>query len=177
MENKGTESGERWPSSVDYLLRTTQQHHVQLSLIADQKASILIGATFVVFTLALRDGLTGDLSVASFILACFSFLSAALGVMAIIPSIKKRGAPTGNNSLFFGTFAEIEEDAYIDDMIERLGDRERVYRMMLRDIHQNGSVLYRKKYRFLTYAFRIFLVGLVMSFAAYLIEVAIAQFS
>ncbi|NNC73184.1 MAG: hypothetical protein HKN78_09975 [Sphingomonadaceae bacterium] len=166
----------RWPGSVDYLLRTTQQHHVQLSLIADQKASILIGATFVVFTLALRDGLTGDLSVASFVLACFSFLSAAFGVLAIIPSLKKSNAPDGNNRLFFGTFAEIDEADYIDSMLERLKDREQVYRLMLRDIHQNGTVLYRKKYRFLTYAFRIFLVGLVLSFSAYLVEIALTQF-
>ena len=34
-----------------YLLRTTQQNHVSLSMMADQKASILIGAAFVLLTI------------------------------------------------------------------------------------------------------------------------------
>lgn len=33
--------------SADYLLRSLQTNHIQLSAIADQKASILVGATMV----------------------------------------------------------------------------------------------------------------------------------
>ena len=160
-----------WPEAMNYLLRTAQQNHVHWSLIADQKASVLVGASFVVFTLALREGMGASPSIASFILAAASFLSAVLAVMAIIPSTKK--APGTPNLLFFGGFAGIGEDEYIADMLERTKDREEIYRLMLRDIHQNGSVLHRKKYRFLAYAFRAFLVGLVLSFGAYIAELVL----
>ena len=41
---------------------------------------------------------------------------------------------------------------------------------MARDIYQNGTVLQTKKYRLLGYAYRIFLVGLVASFTAFVIQ-------
>jgi hypothetical protein len=37
---------------------------------------------------------------------------------------------------------------------------------MAMDIYGMGSVLYRKKYRFLSYSYRIFLGGLFAAFAA-----------
>lgn len=49
---------------------------------------------------------------------------------------------------------------------------ESVYRMMLRDLHQNGTVLRRSKYRFLAWAYRIFLGGLVLTLLVYLAEAA-----
>ena len=40
---------------------------------------------------------------------------------------------------------------------------------MARDIYQAGTVLQNKKYRLLGYAYRILLIGLVASCAAYVI--------
>ncbi|HYJ53847.1 MAG TPA: Pycsar system effector family protein [Allosphingosinicella sp.] len=45
-----------------------------------------------------------------------------------------------------------------------------MYRTMARDIYQNGLVLRRKKYRMLAYAYEVFLLGLVASCAAYVIQ-------
>src|SRR3546814_5396469 len=59
-----------------------QQLTMQLSQMADQKASILMGATFVVFTLAVGQARTGAgaLAMSLTILATFSFLLALLAV-------------------------------------------------------------------------------------------------
>ena len=38
---------------------------------------------------------------------------------------------------------------------------------MARDLHQNGSVLQRHKYRYLAYAYRTFLVGVVATAVAF----------
>ena len=43
-----------FPPNAVHLVRTTQQIQVQLSSMADQKASILMGAAFVVFTITLN---------------------------------------------------------------------------------------------------------------------------
>jgi hypothetical protein len=45
---------------------------------------------------------------------------------------------------------------------------------MLHDIYQNGQVLQRRKYRFLGYAYRLFIVGLVATLAAFAVETALA---
>lgn len=161
-----------WPEALNYMLRTAQQSHVQLSLIADQKASILVGASFVVFTLALRDGASASPSITSIILATAAFLSAVFSVWAIIPSVGS-GKGQRRNLLFFGSFAEMDEQDYVDQVLKDTKTPEQVYRMMLHDLHQNGRVLHDRKYRYLAYAFRIFLVGLVLSFCAYIAEMTV----
>ena len=44
---------------------------------------------------------------------------------------------------------------------------------MLRDIYQNGQVLKRRKYRFLGYAYGLFIAGLVATLAAFGVELAL----
>ena len=47
---------------------------------------------------------------------------------------------------------------------------EDLYETMLRDTYQNGIVLARRKYRFLAYAYRLFVVGLTLTFGAFAFE-------
>ncbi len=156
------------PNAV-HLVRTTQQINVTLSQMADQKASILMGATFVVFTISIgqasRQGVTNGILV----LALFSFLSAMLAVFAILPSIASK--PNANpNILFFGTFTQMSEAEFSDAVIEHLHSDEDVYRLMLRDIYQNGQVLQKKKYKYLGFAYRTFLIGLVLTVVTLIAE-------
>ncbi|RYD42439.1 MAG: hypothetical protein EOP63_12910 [Sphingomonadales bacterium] len=111
-----------FPPNAVHLVRTNQQITMQLSQMADQKASILMGATFVVFTLAIGQARTGGgaLAMPLAILATFSFLSALLAVSAVLP----------------------------------------------------GVVLARRKYRYLAYAYRLFVVGLTLTFVAFAVEMA-----
>lgn len=145
-----------------HLVRTTQQINLTLSQMADQKASILMGATFVVFTISVGQAGKQGVTSAILVLAAFSFLSAMLAVFAILPSVSPR--PTKDpNILFFGNFTRMSEQEFSDSVIEQLRDDESVYRTMLRDIYQNGQVLQHKKYRFLGYAYRAFLAGLLLT--------------
>ena len=163
-----------------HLMRTTQQIHVQLSQMADQKASILMGATFVVFTLAIgqaRAG-AGALTTPLAILATFSFLSALLAVSAVLPRVGKappvvyKDGKDHSNILFFGRFEQMEEDEFIAAVKTRLRTEEDMYETMLRDTYQNGVVLARRKYRYLAYAYRLFVVGLTLTFVAFAFEMA-----
>jgi hypothetical protein len=152
-----------------HLVRTTQQIHVQLSSMADQKASILMGATFVIFTITIGQARNASAPAPLLILGASAFFSAVFAVLAILPATHfKKGGKI--NLLFFGSFTQIPEDDYLDEMIGRLRQDESVYRTMVRDIYQNGVVLERKKYRLLGYAYRIFLAGLTASFVAFIVE-------
>lgn len=155
-----------------HLLRTTQQHHAQLSAMADQKASILIGATFVVFTIILREGLDQALSPALLVLAVSAFVSASLGVMAILPSIQTR--PGQNpNYLFFGAFAHLTEEEFTAVLKPKLENFDELAVAMIHDIYQLGLVLQVKKYRYLSYAYRVFFVGLVATFMTFVAEMGL----
>ncbi len=68
-----------------HLLRTTQTIHVSLSQMADQKASILMGATFVIFTIAISQGHGSMPPLPLAILGGFAFLSAVLAMSAVMP--------------------------------------------------------------------------------------------
>ena len=160
----------KWPDEVIQALRTTQQHHVQLSLMADHKANMLIGATFIVFTLAIGQSQSGEMSIPLMILAIAAFASAGLAAVAVMPSFTPRkGGPT--NLLFFGGFSGLSEEEFVERLLsEKFENQESVYRAMLRDIYQMGMVLGRKKYRFLGWAYRVFLIGLTLAFVTYIYE-------
>jgi hypothetical protein len=156
----------RYAPDAIHLIRTTQQIQVQLSAMADHKASILMGATFVVFTITLNQTSKGEIEPEMLVLAGFALASAALAVMAVLPSVKpKPGAPL--NLLFFGSFTQLDQEDYIDTLIEHMQEEENVYRTMARDIYQNGTVLRRKKYRYLALAYRTFLVGMVLTIVTF----------
>jgi hypothetical protein len=159
----------RYAPDAIHLIRTTQQIQVQLSAMADHKASILMGATFVVFTITLNQTGKGEIQPDMLVLAAFALASAALAVMAVLPSVKpKPGAPL--NLLFFGSFTELGQEEYIDTLIEHMQEEENVYRTMARDIYQNGTVLRRKKYRFLALAYRTFLAGMVLTILTFAVS-------
>ena len=170
MGTVSEEPAKEWPAEVIQLLRTTQQHHVQLSLMADHKANMLIGATFVVFTLAIGQSHASSFSLPLLILAISAFCAAGLAAIAVMPATKIR-AGANPNVLFFGAFSKMSEEEFKNKLLaENLGDQEQVYRTMMRDIYQMGLVLEKKKYRYLGFAYRIFLVGLSATFVTYLIE-------
>lgn len=154
-----------------HLVRTTQINTLTHSQMADQKASILMGATFLVFSLTVSRALVGEVSLAMLVLAFTAFVSSLCAVIAVIPSVSgKPPADTKPNPLFFGSFAHREELEWQDEVLEELRCDETVFRTMLHDIYQNGMVLQQRKYRFLTLAYRIFVIGLFATMAIYLGE-------
>jgi hypothetical protein len=156
------------PNAV-HLVRTLQQLNLSLSQMADQKASILMGATFVVFTISVGQASRQGVTYSMLVLALFSFVSAMLAVFAILPSVSPK--PSNNpNILFFGNFTAMTETEFADAVVAQLHSDETIYRTMLKDIYQNGQVLQRKKYKFLGYAYRVFLTGLVSTVVAVVVE-------
>lgn len=154
-----------------HLVRTVSQNNIALSQMADQKAGILMAATFVVFTITVGQASRGQVSHSLIILASFAFLSAMLAVAAVLPAVRSRKRPPENqNLLFFSVFTELSEEKFSDRILAALATDEQIFRAMLRDVYQNGLVLQRKKYRYLGYAYRTFLFGLTATFIAFLIE-------
>lgn len=157
-----------------HLVRTVMTNHVALSQMADQKANMVMGASFVVFTLAVGQARAGTMLLPIAILAAGAFVAALCAILSVLPKVGSVPGPVGEdaNILFFGVFTSLSEQQFCDRVVAYLDSDEAAYRAMLRDIYQNGQVLQNKKYRFLGYAYRAFLTGLVGSFAAFLAELA-----
>ena len=160
-----------------HMLRTVQANTLKLSQMADQKASILMGASFLVFSIAISRALAGELPWSLAILAFFAFLSALCGAVAVMPSVGRPGSGGRLNKLFFGHFHDRDEDEWSEDVLADLAADETVFRLMLRDIYQNGQVLHHRKYRFLGYAYGLFIAGLLATLAAFALELALRAYA
>ena len=167
----GNQAGVRPTYAADgvHLLRTTMQMQYQLSQMADQKASMLLGITFVIFTIAVGQARLGQPQPALMILGATAFLAAFLTVLAVLPSVTAGPKPDSiRNILFFGSFTQLPEDEYVERLLAVVSDPHTVYEAFARDIYQNGRVLAEKKYKLIGYAYRVMLVGLSLSFLAFI---------
>lgn len=158
--------------SVDYLLRTTQQHHVQLSIMADQKANILIGITLIIQTLVFGQYPKSGLRIELLTLSLFSFIATCLALYAVLPALKRsRNLRTSEpNPLFFSYFSSLGIDQYLDQMDKVFKDDCKVYETLLKDIYQLGCVLEFKKYKYIRYSYMTLIVGLIISFSIFAVQ-------
>ena len=158
---------------VIYTLRCAHQKQAQLIMLADQKAQILSGLVLVVLTLlgtrliymntdGLLDGFHG-FSVGVF---CLFFaaevIAISLGILVVMPRLppkmRDQNIEKIQNPLFFGSFAEFEEDAYLDHVSENIVCNDSARRYLAKDIYQGGIVL-SGNYRKLRHAYCYALIG------------------
>ena len=154
--------------SVEFL-RVVQQHHIQLSSMADFKANVLLGASFLILTASLKEVHDGRLSAGLVVIMLTVVTAACLVLLAMLPSTSK-GNDVQPNLLFFGVFAQMPESEFETQMLALLSDEDQLNRAMIRDIHQLGSVLALKKYKRLGQAYRTFFFGLCFSAALLVVE-------
>ena len=97
-------------------MRTVQLAQLQLSAMADHKASILMGATFVIFTITIGRVQGAGAPLPLLILGGAAFVSAIFTILAVLP-VTRRAKPVKNdNLLFFGVFTQLPEDEFIDEI-------------------------------------------------------------
>ncbi len=172
LKSDGSGAVRSFSPNAIHLMRTAQNNTLLLSQMADNKASILMGATFVVFSIAVSRSLSGGLPWSLVVLAVFAFLSSLFAVLAVMPSVRKPKRAVVLNPLFFGHFTGLSEDEWTDDLLTRLELDETIYRAIAHDIYQNGQVLQRRKYRYLGLAYQCFVIGLLATLATFVFELA-----
>ncbi len=168
MPSEKPKPGRAFPANTVNVIRTGQQVHATLGQMADQKANMLLAATFLVFTIAIGQVRQMSEPLPLLLLAGGAFFSAICAVLAVMPAAHFR---TGGkiNLMFFGSFTQLREEEFLDRMMDELEHEEAQFRMMARDLYQNGVVLERKKYRLLAYAYRLFLAGLIAAGVAFVV--------
>jgi hypothetical protein len=161
-----------FPKEVHNLLIAAYEGNWALSEMADNKASILMGASFVVFSLSIADVAQGKASFPLLVLTLFSFAATVLGVLTVRPNRMPRFKldPNNVNIMFFGSYANISREDYINQVIKILSSEEETYRRLAKDIYDHGCILRSDKYRWLYWSYTLFLVGLVITFGALLLN-------
>ena len=149
---------------IIHLLRTAQQNQLQLILMADQKASILIGGALILLTILATQLNRADPNPILLVLAVTAVLAAVFAILAAKPRILPAPAPDSDrfNLLFFGHFTRLPQADYLKRIEAVIEDEADSYRAIARDIYQMGQVL-KGKYRFLAYSYRTFLAGLAVT--------------
>ncbi len=178
MEDRSAPPARVFSSNSGHAARQTVVNNLTMSQMADQKASILMGATFLVFTVAIGQASKGGhAALPLLVLGAFALVAACFAVAVVMPSIRSRHPPgERSNLMFFGDISQFTEDEYIERALESLADEEAMFRMMFRDVWQNGQVLQHKKYRLLGHAYRSFLAGLIVSAVVFAVQFSGVRF-
>jgi hypothetical protein len=164
-------SERKFSNHAIHLVRNSQIQTLSLSSMADNKASILIGATFVVFSMSVTQLFGNGATFSVMALAATAFVASLFAVLSVIPSVPK--APEDKrhfNNLFFGHFTSLSTEEWTEEMLTKLETDESLFRTMLKDIHQNGQVLAKKKYKYLNYAYRSFIWGVFVTWIVFAYE-------
>ena len=154
---------------IDQLIRQTRAHHVQLSIMADTKANILITVSAIIVPLTLRylDADNDLLKPAAVAMIGFSVLTICLAAYAVMPKgwCRRTVNPRDPrfNPLFVGDFTQLDYPAFLAEMDHILGTPSRVYEAQTREIYLMGQYLFHHKYRFLRYGYLAFISGMVTS--------------
>lgn len=176
---KGTSTG-------DYMLRTIQQHHVQLSIMADSKASIIKATLAIVISLTVNNLIqTEYIITTTFFITC-SLLSLSFALFSVAPIFTFQNSMiktifqkekmqvldpfTKNiNPLSFGHFTCWDFKTYYKIMNTILEDQELVYYMLIKDLYQMGLVL-KKKYNYINISYKFFFFGILFTLLLFFIE-------
>ena len=156
-------------NTADYLLRTAQQHHVNISSMADRKANILITVSSIVMTLLLGRGATEELVFPEILLAAFTLIALLMAIIAVLPAyraprLKKNDRlPKNFNLLFFGHFSRLDAARYELEMARILSKDANVYRALVKDLYEIGYYLAQRKYRYLRWSYLFFLSGFLVA--------------
>jgi predicted metal-dependent HD superfamily phosphohydrolase len=168
---------------IQTMLRLTSENHVELSNMADGKASILISVNAIIISVILsvlirRIEVDTHLTIPTFIFLASSLTTIIIAIMATRPKVS-----TGNfsredilnkstNLLFFGNFYKTKVNEYKWAMTTMMRDPDYLYSSLIMDIHQLGVVLARK-YKLIRLAYTIFMIGLFVSVLAFMIAIMV----
>lgn len=164
----------QFPKEVHNLLMAANSTNMTLSGMADSKASILLGASFVVFSLSIGNIAEGKADFPLLVLTSFSFVATIFGVLTVRPNrMRKLKTPLSAhnaNILFFGSYIDCPREEYIDEVLRVLTSEEETYRRLAGDLWDHGRLLRDDKYRWLYWSFTFFLYGMIVTAVSLVVE-------
>jgi hypothetical protein len=163
--------------------RTVFRNHIHLSAIADNKAHIMISVNAILISVLISFASYRNLAetkpmvllpvVIFLVTGLASLIAAVLSARPRVTALNSGPAAPADpaqqrrNLAFFGNFAGLSEARFLQLLSENLRDGSLLYGNLARDLYHLGRVL-DHKYRYLSVAYNIFMVGLVATVVAFL---------
>ncbi|MGO4821357.1 MULTISPECIES: Pycsar system effector family protein [unclassified Flavobacterium] len=181
LKKKKKKKAKKPDRGIDTLFRITLNNHTRLSGIADSKANILLSVNAIIISIALSSLIpkldsirNAHLVYPTFIMLLFSVVSIIFAILSTRPKVtsgtftRQDIADKKVNLLFFGNFYKMPLEEYEWAVNEMMNDREYLYNSLIKDLYFLGLVLERK-YKLLRITYNIFMIGLIISFIAFII--------
>jgi hypothetical protein len=178
-KKKGKKGGKAGSArGIETMFRTSYRTHLDLSGLADNKANIMISINGIIISIILasiypRIVDNRFILIPTAVLLVFCLLSMVYAVLAARPRVTRKTATLDDvrrgkaNILFFGTFASMDEEDFVEGMGDLIRNPAQAYQNMIRDIYGLGSVL-ETKYRLLRTSYTVFMVGLILGVLLFL---------
>ncbi|WP_147294173.1 Pycsar system effector family protein [Pontibacter diazotrophicus] len=171
-KNLVKEKEQKVSKGIETMFRTTMASHLQLSVMADGKANLMISinaivASILISTFVRKFEEVPHLMIPSIMLTLVCLLTIIFAVLSTRPNIKKTTVPEDRRDLlFFGDFVQLSSETYKNGIRNIMRDHDKLYNSMIDNIYLQGKVLARK-YRLLKIAYTIFMVGFAVVLASY----------
>lgn len=163
-----------WEPEYINVIISAHAGNMELSNMADSKASILLGASFVVFGLSISDIAAGKASVPMIVLTLFSFVATVLGVLTVRPARLRdwKVTPGKANIMFFGSYSNVTKEQYIEQCVRTVADPEASVRAMAADIYDHGKLLKSDKFSWLYWSYTFFFYGMIVTAVVLILQLA-----
>ena len=171
---------------IETMFRTSYRVNMDLSSLADAKSNMIMGVNSIVISVVLA-GLSSKIDANPWLLIPTSILlvgcliSLVYAILAARPRVSSTVITLEDvrknkaNILFFGNYAHMSRDDYIQGMTELMQNTDNLYYNMIIDIYGLGGVL-QKKFRLLRTAYTALMFAVVvgvLSFVMVYILIAI----
>ena len=151
------------------MLRNAHMKQVQLTVLADQKANMLMGIILVALSVIVSNmamnELDNEVAKLSFAVFCITETIAVLMSLLVIvprlgPKVRSGFLPKTHNPLYFMHFLTMDKEAFNTVMLENMEKPELVYKLILNDFYDMGFAL-KNKYVMLQRAYFTAAAGLI----------------
>lgn len=170
---------------IQTMLRLTSQNHLELSNMADGKASILISVNAIIISVILsvlirRLEAETYLKFPTIVFLASSLATIVIAILATRPKVSEGSFSREDilnkktNLLFFGNFYRSKLEEYKWAMNTMMRDPDYLYGSVIQDIYHLGVVLGRK-YKLIRLAYTVFMVGIFLSVIAFILAVVLHQ--
>jgi predicted metal-dependent HD superfamily phosphohydrolase len=164
---------------IQTMLRLTSENHLELSNMADGKASILISVNAIIISVILsvlirRIEVDTHLTIPTILFLASSLATIIVAILATRPKVSQGNFTREEilnkktNLLFFGNFHRTSLEEYQWAMNTMMRDADYLYGSVIQDIYHLGVILGRK-YRLVRLAYTIFMIGILVSVCAFVL--------
>ena len=166
---------------VQTMFKNSSSNHQRLSVMADNKAFIMISVNSIIISVAIglfigKFAQNSNLLWPTILLLGVSVATIIYSVLATRPNIpdgtftREQVENKTVNLLFFGSFYNMDLKEFEFGINQMLDDNEFLYGSLIKDIYWQGKVLGRK-FKLLRIAYDIFMYGIALSVVAYLLAI------